>query len=398
MKFSSEEAGMRFSFSAEEREFREMIRDWLYLHRPRTPRPVMGEAMKAFDLDWQRRKYEGGWGAISWPKAYGGAGLSLIQQMIWYEEAARAGAPGVGCLSIALGHAGPTVMSLGDEAQKTFHLPKILRGEVVWCQGFSEPNAGSDLGSLRTRAVIDGDALVVNGHKIWTSHAQHATYQEMLVRTDPGLGKHKGITWVICDMRSPGITIRPIDTMAGDQHYCEVFYDDVRIPLTNVVGDVNDGWKVAMATLTSERGGAAASLASEAGEVIERLAALAASRSGPDGRPVIRNEEIASRIARHRAEAAALRSMTYANISRAIRGEAAGPEGVMAYLYFGELLQRVRITALDVLGADCVEMDGEAEGWTRPFLADRMFVIAGGSAEVRRNIIAERLLGLPRSY
>jgi alkylation response protein AidB-like acyl-CoA dehydrogenase len=389
---------MEFTFSSDDQRFREEVREWLHTHRPREKRPLMGAAMRAFDLDWQQRKFAGGWGAITWPKEYGGAELSPVQQMIWHEEAARAEAPGVGCLSIALGHAGPTIMMLGDETQKRFHLPKILGGEVVWCQGFSEPGAGSDLGALRIRADIDGDHLVVTGQKIWTSHAQHATYQEMLVRTDPTLGKHRGITWVICDMRSAGVTIRPLDTIAGDQHFCEVFYDAVRIPLANVVGGVNEGWKVAMSTLTVERGGAAASLASEAAELVERLIPLAESRFGPAGRPMIADEEIAGRIARHRAEAAALRAMTYAAISRAGRGAALGAESTIAFLYFGELLQRVRATALDILGPDSLELDGEAEAWTRAFLADRMYVIAGGSAEIRRNIIAERLLGLPRSY
>jgi len=389
---------VQFAFSKAEQAFRQEVREWLEANAPREARPAVGPGMRSFDLDWQNRKYEAGWGAISWPKAYGGAGLSLVEQMIWYEEVARCGAPGVGCLSIALGHAGPTVMAMGDEAQKSFHLPKILRGEVVWCQGFSEPGAGSDLGGLRTRAVIDGDHLVVNGQKIWTSHAQHATYQEMLVRTDPDLGKHKGITWVICDMRLPGITIRPIDTMSGDQHFCEVFYDDVRIPLANVVGGVDNGWRVGMATLATERSGAAASLASEAGEIVERLRRLAQIRTDGDGRPLILNDEFASRIARHRAEAAALRAMTYATLSRAGRGDEPGPESAMAYLYFGELLQRVRITALDLLGGEALELEGAAAAWTRGFLADRMYVIAGGSAEIRRNIIAERLLGLPRSY
>jgi alkylation response protein AidB-like acyl-CoA dehydrogenase len=388
---------MEFEFSAQEQAFRGEVREWLNTNVPRVKRPLMGAAMREFDLEWQRRKFDGGWGAISWPKEYGGSGLSLVQQMIWYEEVARADAPSVGCLSVALGHAGPTVMALGDETQKSFHLPKILQGEVVWCQGFSEPNAGSDLGGLRTRGRVDGEFLVVNGQKIWTSYAQHATYQELLVRTDPQAAKHAGLTWIICDMRSDGITVRPIDTMVGDQHYCEVFYDDVRIPLSNVVGGVDGGWKVAMATLTSERGGIARDV-SEIVKATERLVTLAETRHSIDGRPVILNEEIATRIARHRAEAQALRAMIYASISRANRGDKPGPEVALGLLFYGELLQRVRITALDILGADALEMEGEPASWTRAFLADRMYVIAGGTAQIRRNIIAERILGLPKSY
>ena len=353
--------------------------------------------MREFDLDWQRRKHAAGWGAISWPTAYGGAGLSLVQQMIWFEEAARADAPGLGSLNVALTHAGPTLIEFGSEAQKAFHLPQILGGELIWCQGFSEPGAGSDLAALKTRAVIDGEDLVVTGQKIWTSHAQHATYQEMLVRTDPAAGRHRGISWVICDMRSPGITIRPIDTLAGDQHYCEVFYDEVRIPGANVVGELHGGWRVAMGTLTAERAGMAASQAFEAARAVERLCELARARTDAAGRPMIRNEAIASRLIEHRAEAAALCAMVYATVSRAGRNESAGPESAMSALYFGELLQRLRATAIDLLGAEAAELDGEGD-WTRKFLFDRMYVIAGGTAEIRRNIIAERILGLPRSY
>jgi len=389
---------MQFEFSEAENAFRSRIRDWLSENAPRERRPRAGPSMRAFDLDWQKRKYEAGWGAISWPVEFGGAGLSPVQQMIWHEEAAKAEAPGVGCLSIALGHAGPTVMACGEEHQKKFHLPKILKGEVVWCQGFSEPEAGSDLAGLKTKAVVDGDDLVISGRKIWTSHAQHASYQEMLVRTNPTLGRHKGITWLIVDMTSPGITIRPIDTMAGDQHYCEVFYDDVRVPLSNVVGKVDDGWRVAMTTLATERGGAAASLAAEAGGLVERLVELVRGRGDRLGSGALHREELDARLAQLRAEAAALRAMTYATISRAERGAAPGPESAMAYLYFGELMQRVRVVAMDVLGPEALSLSHDAESWTRGFLADRMFVIAGGSAEVRRNIIAERILGLPRSY
>ena len=390
---------MELSFSADDELFRIEVRAWLRVNTPTHPRPDDGPAMREFDLSWQRIKHAGGWAGIAWPKEYGGCGLSPVRQMIWYEECARAKAPGIGCLSITLNHAGPTVMALGTPEQKAFHLPKILAGESLWCQGFSEPGAGSDLASLRIRAEVDGDDLVINGQKIWTSHAHLADYQETLVRTDSSGAKHRGITWVIIDMRSPGIDIRPIETLVpGYRHFCEVFYNDVRVPLTNVVGEINQGWRVAMSTLAFERGGTAVSHALEISTIVDELLLLARETDGPDGRPMIDNEAIAGRLAMHRADAAALRAMGYAAISRANGDQPPGAESAITYLHFGELLQRIRETGLEILGAGALELSEHGNSWVSRFLSDRMFVIAGGSAEVRRNIIAERLLGLPRSY
>jgi len=385
---------VQFDFSTDEQQFREKARDWLSGNVPKERRPPRGPEMRVFDLAWQKAKCEGGFGAISWPKEYGGCELSPVEQMIWYEELSRARAPSVGCLSIALNHAGPTVMALGTSEQKRFHLPKILQGDVVWCQGFSEPGAGSDLAGLRMRAEIDGDQLVINGQKLWTSHAQYADYQETLVRTDPSSGRHKGITWVIIDMKSPGITIRPLRTIAGDEHFNEVFYDNVRVPMSNIVGELNEGWKVAMTTLANERAGATANHGVELGELVEQLIDMARTRVGPDGL----DDALVSRLAKLRVEAAALRSVSYAMISRSNRGLPIGAEATLPFLFFGELQQRVRATALEVLGGEMLEFDGPWDSWVRGFLGDRMYVIAGGSSEIRRNIIAERVLGLPRSY
>jgi alkylation response protein AidB-like acyl-CoA dehydrogenase len=388
---------MQFDVSPLDKQFRSECREWLTINTPRERRPLVGPGLREFDLEWQRRKWTGGWAGLSWPTAVGGRGLSLIQQMIWYEESARARAPSIGCLSIALNHAGPTVVARGTEAQRSFHLPKILKGEVVWCQGFSEPNAGSDLANMRLAGRIEGDHIVISGQKIWSSYAQHADWQELLVRTDPTLGRHKGITWVICDMKSPGLTVRPITTMVGDQHFCEIFYDEVKVPLSNVVGDMGDGWRIAMGTLASERGGTTLSHGADLARTVEDLIQLARDRVDENGRPLIRNEALATRLAEHRAEATALRSLTYAMISDTEEG-APGATAAVTYLFYGELLQRVRLTALEVIGAGSIELSPESETWTRGWLADRMMVIAGGSVQVRKNIIAERVLGLPRSY
>lgn len=395
---TQEKSTVELTFSPEDRHFREQCRDWLADNVIRDPRPHGGQAMRDYDLEWQRRKYAGGWAGLSWPVAVGGRGLSAIRQMIWYEEEAAAHAPSVGCLSIALNHAGPTVALRGTEAQKQFHLPKILKGEVVWCQGFSEPNAGSDLSALRLQGRIEDDHIVISGQKIWSSYAQLADWQELLVRTDATSGRHKGITWVICDMRSPGLTVRPIRTLADDEHFNEVFYDEVRVPLTNVVGDVDDGWRVAMTTLANERGGTALSHACDLATMVEELIELAHETIGPNGRPMATNEAIARRLIEHRAEMNALRALSYSTISSTDVEALPGANGAVSYLLFGELIQRVRMTALEVIGPRALELPSKGPSWTRGWLADRTYVIAGGSAQVRKNIIAERMLGLPRSY
>ena len=212
------------------RDFREAARTWLEENVPREPRPLLGPGVRDFDLAWQRRQFDGGWAGISWPVEYGGRGLTLLQQMVWFEEMAWAGAPYIGVCFVGINHAGPTLIARANEELKAFHLPRILRGETVWCQGFSEPGAGSDLASLSLRGEVDGDHLVVNGQKIWTSFAQYADYQELLVRTGRGEKAHQGITWIVNDMRLPGVTVRPITTMTGEPELAEVFYDDCSLP------------------------------------------------------------------------------------------------------------------------------------------------------------------------
>jgi len=393
---------VNLDFSPADEEFRDEARTWLREHLPREPRPPEGAEMRAFDLAWQQTLYAGGWAGINWPKEYGGRGLTDIQQMIWYSEFANADPPFTlndSCTFVGNNHGGPTLMACGDEDQKSFHLPRILRGEVVWCQGFSEPGAGSDLASLSTKAVVDGDELVVTGQKIWTSYAEVADYQELLVRTDPSAPKHKGITWVICDMTTPGIDIRPIRTMAHTTDFAEVFYDEVRIPLSNVVGEPNEGWRVAMSTLSFERGTAFMADQIDLSAVVEDLIDLARQRTGPDGRrPAIADDELARRLATARAEVAALGAMTVAGISRTQRTGMPGPEGSMIRLFHGELHQRVYQLALDIIGVDAFELTGiDGEGvWTGPFLQSFAYTIGGGTTDIQRNIVGERVLGLPR--
>ena len=304
--------------------------------------------MRAFDLAWQRRQYEGGWAGVSWPKEFGGLGLSLTRQLIWHEEYARAEAPDNHLCFVALNHAGPTLIACGSDEQKASHLPPILRGEVIWCQGFSEPNVGSDLAGLRTRARVEGDHLVVNGSKIWTSHGHLSEWQELLVRTNPEAPKHKGISWVICDMKSPGITLRPIEIMTSPNqvHFVQCFYDDVRIPLSNVVGAVNDGWRVAMSTLGFERGTAQVRDQIRYAWLLEKMIAEARRQLGADC--ALSSDEMGARLAQLRADMAAARAMTYMVVSRAAAG-LTGAESLMRAMV-GETQQRARRLALDILG------------------------------------------------
>jgi alkylation response protein AidB-like acyl-CoA dehydrogenase len=326
-----------------------------------------------------------------------------MEQLIWFEEYARAGAPENSTLFVGLNHAGPTLVACGTDEQKAYHLPRILRGDVVWCQGFSEPNAGSDLASLQTRAVIDGDELVVTGQKIWTSFGHVAEFQELLVRTDPEAPRHKGITWVICRMDSPGIEIRPITTLTGESDFCEVFYDEVRVPLANVVGKLNDGWRVAMATLSFERGTAFLSEQVRLARKVGELVALAQSVPGPRGgaraqKRAIDDDEIARRLATARAEVDAMRAMTYRSVSLAARTGVPGAEASIIRLFFSELIQRIDVLAMDVLGPAAVAGWSESPTgrWTESYLTGLSQTIGGGTKDIQRNIIGDRFLGLPR--
>ncbi|MEB3070724.1 acyl-CoA dehydrogenase family protein [[Mycobacterium] vasticus] len=389
---------MDLKWSEAERGFREEVRIWLQENVSRQARPSELHECREFDLAWQRRQYDGGWAGISWPTEYGGRGLGLAEQMIWYEEYARAGAPPSGTNFVGLNHAGPTLIARATDTQRKEHLPKILHGESIWCQGFSEPEAGSDLAGLKARAVIDGDDLVVNGQKTWTSYADVADYQELLVRTDPDAPKHKGISWVICDMRLPGIEIRPITTMHGEQHFCEVFYDDVRIPLKNVVGELNDGWSVAMSTLSFERGTAFMADQIELAHQLENIVHVAHELPGPTGKAsAFADDEIRRRLATVRAEVAALRAMTYMNVSRIARQQTPGPEGSQIRFYYSQVLRRVYDVAMDVLGAGSVADEGERHPLIFGYLNSFRSSISAGTKDIQRNIIGERILGLPRS-
>jgi alkylation response protein AidB-like acyl-CoA dehydrogenase len=371
-------------YSEADEAFRAGLRSWLDATlpalAPQPPREAWDERRK-WDTDWQRRLYDAGYAGLHWPKEYGGRGASPTEQLIFYEETASARAPYVGANFVGLLHAGPTLIEEGTDEQKAAHLPKILRGDEVWCQGFSEPNAGSDLASLRTRAVRDGDDYVLNGQKTWCSFGHIADVGEFLVRTDPDAPKHRGISWLILPMDRPGIEVRPIKTVLGSSEFCEVFLNDVRVPARNRVGAENDGWRVTNVTLKYERGTAFVS------ELVDsmRLCADLAPRVHD---PVARRE-----LGHCAAEFDALWALTKRNVSQAARG-VTGAGAMVIKLAYSEARQRFGELCMRVLDRDALHLDDNE------LVDERVRVlaltIAAGASQIQRNILSERVLGMPR--
>jgi alkylation response protein AidB-like acyl-CoA dehydrogenase len=393
-----------FTFTPAEEHFRLELRRWLEDHLPTGwgapgyQYPKTYDAWVALRRQWDRTLHVGGYAGLSWPKVYGGRGATLVEQVIYYEEVARARAPEeLGRNAKLL--LGPTIIHHGTEEQKKRFLPRILSGEDIWCQGFSEPNAGSDLASLATRAVSDGDDLVVTGQKVWTSNATVSDWIFMLVRTDVNAPKHQGITFLLADMRTPGITVRPIIQMTGSPEFCETFFDGARVPRSNVIGKENEGWQVTSTALSHERGTMAfhrhAMMRLEFDELLDLARRL---RRG--GRPVADDPLLRQRLAQCHAELELLRWTLYRNLTRQLRGEPAGAEGSIVKLYWSELYQRINDLALEILGPASQIADGvlaeEGGRWQFRFLKSRGDSIHSGTNQIQRNIIGERLLGLPR--
>jgi hypothetical protein len=392
---------MDLRYTASEQAFRDELRAWLTSTLPGVGAPPPHDdwpARRAYDLRWQRLLFDAGYAGVDWPSEGGGRGASPVEQLIFKEECERAGAPYVGVNFVGLLHAGPTVIAEGSAEQKARYLPTILKGEEVWCQGFSEPDAGSDLASLRTRAVRDGDDYVVTGSKIWTSHAEVADHCELLVRT--GEDGHRGISWLIMPMRSPGIEIRPLRTIAGSTEFAELFLNEVRIPVSNRVGEENDGWRVTMVTLSFERGTAFV------GELLECMRLLGSLTK------VARRLELAGDLGLQRrlghlvAAFDALWALTKRNVSEAAQTGVPGIGGSVFKLSFSEHSQALGDLAMEVLDRAAVSgdpldgPDGEALGneeqlhaWFKSISS----TIAAGTSQVQRNIVSERILGLPKA-
>lgn len=390
---------MDLDYRTDDFEFRARARSWLEANVPRDPRPAEGNSAAAYDQAWQRTLADGGFAGINWPRDYGGAGLDGVKQVIWFEEMARINGPHPGSMSIALNHAGPTIIFWGTDEQKSLYLPKILKGETIWCQGFSEPGAGSDLAALKTRGEIEGDHLVVNGQKMWTSNAHHATYQELLVRTEPGSRRHKGLTWVVCDMSIPGIEIRPIKNMMGERHVNMIFYDDVRIPLKNIVGGIGEGWSVALSTLAFERGIYFVPEQISLTEKIETVAELARKTRLDNGKFASEDDGLMQRLAMLKAQTLAMRALTTITVGHEKPQQQPGPEGSMVKLFVTTLYKQLAHLAAEIIGPDFLEYgeDRTSNPLTYDYMWSWVLTIAGGSSEIQREIIADRVLQLPRA-
>jgi alkylation response protein AidB-like acyl-CoA dehydrogenase len=347
--------------------------------------------------EWVKKLADRGWVAPAWPKEYGGAGMTVMEQFIFSQEMSFSGAPRGGNFGIGTGWAGPTIILYGTEEQKQKYLPDIVKGDAVWCQGFSEPGAGSDLAAVQTRAVKDGDDYVVNGQKIWTSGAHVAKYMILLARTDPEAPKHKGISYFIVDMKSPGLTVRPLVNMAGNHDFNEVFFDNVRVPKENMIGEENRGWYVGTTTLDFERSGIATSISHTL--TVRDLVTFMKENRGEGF--IADTAEVKNEIADRFIEAGVEEMLCTTVISMQNRGLVPNKEGSIAKLFSSELDVRISRTAMKVLGMYGQITSGEraaANGRVAStYLYATTSTVGGGTSEIQRNIIATRGLGLPRA-
>ena len=378
---------MDFPLSPEEKRFREEIRTWLEANLPRgwgtaafRPPETM-EAKIAFAKQWQRKLNDGGWAGLAWPKAYGGRGATLVERLIFSEEYAAARAPDLIDIGVGPALAGPTIIHCGTDEQRRRFLPPILSGEEIWCQGFSEPGAGSDLAACRTRADLRGDYAYITGQKIWTSYARFADWCILLARTDPQAPKHKGLTFFLVDMRSPGITIRPLVEMTGVAWFNEVFFDEVRVPRTMIVGGINAGWQVAITTLMHERSGS--SPHTRLRRDLEQIIALA-KRMRHGGGPAAGDPRIRQRLAQHYIEVEALKYTAYRQVSALARGGQPGAENSIFKLLWSELDIRMKETAIAIEGPYAAITAGSPHAvdggkWQHEYLWSRAASIYAGT-------------------
>jgi alkylation response protein AidB-like acyl-CoA dehydrogenase len=366
-----------------------------------------GDELTEFVAEWRKTLHEGGYLAPGWPVEYGGSGLTALEQVIIGEEFARAGVPTGGFNDVfGIQMLGNTLLQWGTEEQKAYYLPRILAGDDIWCQGYSEPDAGSDLGNIGLRGVADGDQWVLNGQKIWTSAGHLADHIFTLARTDPDAPKHKGISFLLVDMRQPGVEVRPIKMISGESEFNEVFYTDATCPIDAVVGGVNNGWAVAMTLLGYERGEAAATLPIRFQAELDRLMLLAKER-GVDDDPSIRQ-----RLAWCYSKVQIMRYLGMRTLTQFLAGHHPGPDGAISKLYWSEYHRIVTELAIDILGAAALVPTGRppssafqaddagapnsSASWVGTFLNARAGTIYAGSSQIQRNIIGEMVLGLPK--
>jgi alkylation response protein AidB-like acyl-CoA dehydrogenase len=373
------------TLSPQEEAFRDELRAWLDSNHP-GPEPEGDVAGFEFRRRWQQRLHEAGWAGVSWPKDYGGRGATLVEQAIYNEEVVRARTPAAAnVLGLAMG--GPTVIAHGTEEQKRRYLEPILSADEIWCQGFSEPESGSDLASLKTRAVRHGNEWVVTGQKVWTTLAHHAKWCMLVARTDLDAPKHQGITYFLMDMEQDAVQVRPLVQITGEAEFNELFIEEARIPHANIVGGEGNGWAVAITTLMHERATLAFGLQIQVKIALGELIAQA-RESGRAADPVVRD-----RLAQLYIESEVLRLNAYRGLSAIMRTGVPGPEGSLGKWQWAEVNQALTELAMDLAGPRAVLQD---DTWTYRFLRARANSIEGGTTEILKNIVAERVLGLPR--
>lgn len=397
---------MDLSDSRDEMEFRHKARRWLEQHRPGGmldrgfALPIDERSIRVL-RDWQRQLYDAGYLGISWPAEYGGQGRTIIESAIFNEEMARVRAPApLNELGLSMG--GPTILEHGTPEQKKRFVKKILTCDEVWCQGFSEPGSGSDLAALGTRATLDGDEFVVNGQKVWTSLGHIADWCMLLVRTDLSAPKHRGISYLLVDMHSPGITVQPLKQMTGEAEFNQMFFEEVRVPRENLLGPLNGGWGVAITTLMNERATLSLATVTRFRNTFEDLAELA-RRVLQDGTCSLTRAEVRQTLAQFYVDVESMKYLAYRNFSRLKRGGTPGPEGSISKVLWSELNQRMNEFALVLQGPRAPLGEGSGQvidhgRWQYGLLRSRGNTIEEGTSEIQRGIIAERLLGLPKAY
>jgi alkylation response protein AidB-like acyl-CoA dehydrogenase len=394
---------MDFSYTPEQERFRSELRAWL--EQKKAEGAFGGHEHRSLDevvrdgRRWQATLHEGGWCGIHWPKEYGGRSAGLLEQILFQEELARAGSPQLINL-LALSMVGPVLIAYGTEEQKRRYLKPILTAEEIWCQGYSEPGAGSDLAALATRAELDGDAYVVSGQKVWTSYAQYADFCILLARTNQDVPKHKGITMFIMDMRVPGVDVRPLRQMNGDSEFNEVYLEDVRVPRENIVGKEGQGWDMAVALLMHERATLTFQRQLQSRVALADLVRFSKEWDGL-GEPPMQDPIQRQKLAQAWIDSEAMRLTALRHLTRQLRGGHPGPEGSMEKLFWSEMYQRMLISAVGMLGPygnlargdEHAPLDGR---WPHLMLYSRGRTIAAGTSEIQRGIIAQRVLGMPK--
>jgi alkylation response protein AidB-like acyl-CoA dehydrogenase len=377
---------MDLSLTDSEAAFRDEVRGWLEQNSPGAAPQGDDEAEFEFRRNWQRKMHEAGWAGLSWPEDYGGKGATLIEQSIFNEELARSGAPlPANVLGLVMG--GPVVITHGSEQQKQRYLDPILSGEEIWCQGFSEPESGSDLASVKTRAVKSNGGWKVTGQKVWTTYAHEAKWCMLLARSDSDAPKHKGITYFILDMDQPGVDVRPLRQITGESEFNEIFLEEAEVPDENVVGEPGGGWQVALTTLMFERAGLGAAAVMGLSSTFDELLEIIRERDLADD-PVIRQRVAKLKISIEAMRFGALRALT-----ATMKNGIPGPEGSLSKLQWADTNQSLTELAGDVLGVEALEPGGI---WSYRLLRARANSIEGGTTEVLKNIVAERVLGLPK--